>query len=82
MCTTNETVFCNKSRVAQTVITILEKGIFNNYPATKILCRPITGRRHQIRVHCSFLGHTIIGDYTYSNRRDVEPSRMYLHALR
>ncbi|ENN81116.1 hypothetical protein D910_02651 [Dendroctonus ponderosae] len=81
MCTDN-VVFCRNPRNAQTVITVLDEGIFANYPATKILCRIITGRRHQIRVHCSHLGHTIVGDYTYSNRKDVQPPRMYLHCIR
>lgn len=82
MCTTKEPLFCRNSREARTIIKSVEEGIFNNYPATKILCRPITGRRHQIRVHCSFLGHVIIGDYTYSNGKDVGPSRMFLHSMR
>ncbi|XP_066259008.1 RNA pseudouridylate synthase domain-containing protein 1-like [Euwallacea similis] len=82
MCAQQEALYCRNSRVAQTIITILEEGVFNNFPTTKILCRPISGRRHQIRVHCSSIGHTIVGDYTYSNRKDVTPARMYLHSLR
>ncbi|XP_050309661.1 RNA pseudouridylate synthase domain-containing protein 1-like [Anthonomus grandis grandis] len=73
---------CKLPRNAQTIITVLEVGFFNDYFATKVLCRPVTGRRHQIRVHCCHLGHTIVGDYTYSNRKDVYPTRMYLHSLR
>ncbi|MDD5673954.1 MAG: RluA family pseudouridine synthase [Chitinivibrionales bacterium] len=30
-----------------------------------IECRPITGRTHQIRVHCRHIGHTIVGDKLY-----------------
>jgi len=33
-------------------------------------------------VHCHALGHTIVGDWTYSSRRDVLPPRMFLHAHR
>ncbi|KAF9796951.1 hypothetical protein SFRURICE_012582 [Spodoptera frugiperda] len=40
------------------------------------------GRRHQLRVHCSAVGHTILGDYTYSGTKDSMPHRMYLHATR
>ncbi|CAH2987727.1 unnamed protein product [Chilo suppressalis] len=40
------------------------------------------GRRHQLRVHCSCIGHTILGDYTYSGRADHAPHRMFLHATR
>jgi 23S rRNA pseudouridine1911/1915/1917 synthase len=30
-----------------------------------------TGRTHQIRVHCAFIGHPIIGDPVYGSRRSV-----------
>lgn len=42
----------------------------------------LAGRRHQIRVHCDFIGHRIVGDFTYSNRRDILPFRMMLHSYR
>ncbi len=42
----------------------------------------ISGRSHQLRVHCLSKGHRIIGDYCYSNRTDVKPYRMMLHAYR
>lgn len=74
--------FYTKPKQSRSVIIVLEKGSFKNYPATKILILPITGRRHQIRAHCTHLGHTIVGDFTYSNKKDVEPNRMYLHSLR
>ncbi|KAG1687914.1 RNA pseudouridylate synthase domain-containing protein 1 [Nymphon striatum] len=41
-----------------------------------------TGRRHHLRVHCNYLGHTIVGDYTYSNSKDTLPHRMFLHAYK
>ncbi|XP_065165739.1 RNA pseudouridylate synthase domain-containing protein 1-like [Atheta coriaria] len=81
MCT-EDNIKCRNARNATTILTVLENGVCGNYPGTKVLIRPITGRRHQIRVHCAFLGHTIVGDYTYSNKRDVLPPRMFLHSLR
>jgi 23S rRNA-/tRNA-specific pseudouridylate synthase len=75
--------YCSpKTRTAKTHLVVLEKGVCYGYPATKVLLRPITGRRHQLRIHCHVLGHTIVGDYTYSNRKDVFPYRMFLHAFR
>ena len=71
-----------KSRPAQSKLLVLERGIYESYPATKVLLRPLTGRRHQLRVHCHTIGHTIVGDYTYSRRHDITPPRMFLHALR
>ena len=47
-----------------------------------VIMEPLTGRRHQLRVHCHSLGHTILGDYTYSDRSDTKPNRMYLHAYK
>lgn len=38
------------------------------------------GRTHQLRVHCSAIGHPIVGDFTYSQKRDSNPYRMMLHA--
>ena len=33
--------------------------------AALILCEPLTGRTHQIRVHLAHVGHPIIGDDLY-----------------
>jgi 23S rRNA pseudouridine1911/1915/1917 synthase len=40
---------------------------------------PITGRTHQIRVHCSAIGHPIIGDATYGQPSTLI-DRQALHA--
>jgi 23S rRNA pseudouridine1911/1915/1917 synthase len=34
-----------------------------------------TGRTHQIRVHCSYIGHPIVGDPFYGGRRREPPGR-------
>lgn len=42
---------------------------------------PITGRRHQIRVHLYSIGHPILGDTRYGNDRPVGGApRLMLHA--
>lgn len=81
MCTSDKE-YCVSPKTALTKILVLEKGSYDGKPATKILIKPMSGRRHQIRVHCHELGHTIVGDYTYSNRRDITPYRMFLHSLK
>lgn len=44
---------------------VLER--FENY--TYIECQLETGRTHQIRVHMASLGHPLLGDITYCNRK-------------
>lgn len=31
-----------------------------------VLCKPLTGRQHQLRVHLSYLGHPIVQDKLYN----------------
>jgi len=48
-----------------------------------LLCVPLTGRTHQIRVHLKHLGYPIIGDYTYGPRTlKAGIFRPMLHAYR
>jgi tRNA pseudouridine32 synthase/23S rRNA pseudouridine746 synthase len=43
---------------------------------------PVTGRRHQIRVHLYSIGHPVIGDTRYGELRPVGGApRLMLHAL-
>lgn len=71
-----------RGKAAQTNVKILEsfKG------ATLLQLNPITGRTHQIRVHCTYKGHPIIGDQKYGdpqcNRQAKEAGfdRLFLHA--
>ncbi|MEX0738116.1 MAG: RluA family pseudouridine synthase [Pseudohongiella sp.] len=51
--------------------------------ASLIEAMPVTGRTHQIRVHCQYAGHPIIGDskYTYDHRHSFTSVRhLNLHA--
>jgi 23S rRNA pseudouridine1911/1915/1917 synthase len=44
---------------------------------------PLTGRTHQIRLHCAFLKCPIVGDEVYGRKsHSVEISRHFLHAYR
>ncbi len=52
--------------------------------AAWVVCRPMTGRTHQIRLHMAGMGHPIIGDYRYGRRFrcGLYPHRHLLHARR
>lgn len=71
---------CENPKPCQTELTVLEYGLYDEDPVTKVLLQPLTGRTHQLRVHCSAIGHPIVGDFTYSSGADNAPYRMMLHA--
>jgi 23S rRNA pseudouridine1911/1915/1917 synthase len=44
---------------------------------------PLTGRTHQIRLHCAFLGCPIVGDKVYGRKSQaIQLDRHFLHAAR
>lgn len=47
-----------------------------------LLCKPLTGRTHQIRVHLNAIGHPILGDTLYGKCYSCTfvPKRLMLHA--
>ena len=47
--------------------------------SVRLLLKPVTGRTHQLRVHCAAMGFPIIGDGLYGNDEIKQP-RMLLHA--
>ncbi|EFC43000.1 predicted protein [Naegleria gruberi] len=57
---------------------ILSYGQVENKPVTKVLLRPLSGRKHQLRLHSLLLGHAIIGDEMYGENDGF--SRLMLHA--
>ena len=45
---------------------VLERG-----KVSKMELRPITGRTHQLRVHCAYMGFPILGDPQYGNEESM-----------
>ncbi len=58
----------------------------NYHGATLVRAFPVTGRTHQIRVHCKCKGHSIAGDPKYGDEdfdyslKDKGLKRLFLHA--
>lgn len=52
-----------EGKPSQTVFHVLERkdGL------TKLELQPVTGRTHQLRVHCSYMGYPILGDPQYGS---------------
>lgn len=47
---------------------------------TRVRLYPLTGRSHQLRVHCQALGHPILGDPLYATGAARDFPRLMLHA--
>ena len=72
------TITNKNSREAVTHFSVLER--FSGY--TYISCRLETGRTHQIRVHMSSKGHSIVGDKTYGIKDKFGLAGQLHHACR
>jgi 23S rRNA pseudouridine955/2504/2580 synthase len=72
----------DSGKFAKTGVKILE----SYQDATLLQVSPLTGRTHQLRVHCTYMGHPIFGDPKYgdaekNNRAKVMGfGRLFLHA--
>ena len=68
-----------RGKPSNTEFRVLDR--FNSYTLAEV--HPVTGRRHQIRVHFYSIGHAIVGDPCYGDK-DAQGSypRMMLHAQR
>lgn len=76
---------------AQTSIQVMERGYYQYkeetskeekvIPVTKVKLSPISGRRHQLRLHLKYIGHPIVGDFNYEDTY-TDTFRMMLHAYK
>jgi 23S rRNA-/tRNA-specific pseudouridylate synthase len=63
-----------KPKPSQTKLMVMDHGSRGeNLPFTRLRLVPLTGRTHQLRVHCAALGFPIIGDPTYSLYGEAAP---------
>jgi 23S rRNA pseudouridine1911/1915/1917 synthase len=59
------------------------KTIESFHKHTLLEFHPLTGRTHQIRLHCAFLKCPIVGDEVYGHKKSsIELDRHFLHAYR
>ncbi len=55
---------------------VTEFAVLDRREKTCLLAlRPVTGRTHQLRVHCAYMGFPILGDPQYGTRESQEYSR-------
>jgi tRNA pseudouridine32 synthase/23S rRNA pseudouridine746 synthase len=63
-----------QGKAAHTIFHV--KRYLDNHSFVELV--PLTGRSHQLRVHCQQLGHPIVGDSLYDG--DPSGDRLMLHA--
>lgn len=69
-------------------VALTEFGVQSQSTHLSLLdARPITGRTHQIRVHCAASGHPIVGDSKYGDEKGdaslaLSHRRLMLHAIK
>jgi len=56
--------------------------VWNDDEYSILVVRPITGRRHQIRVHLAWIGYPILGDPLFDKAGAVREGRTFLHSWR
>lgn len=66
------------SKPAKTHLYLEER--FNDYSLLR--CKLDTGRTHQIRVHCLYIKHPIVGDKTYGYKNTLDTNGQCLHAYK
>jgi tRNA pseudouridine32 synthase/23S rRNA pseudouridine746 synthase len=79
----------NSGKPAQTKIIAKKRGYYHykeektglnkSIPVTLVNLSPVSGRRHQLRVHLKYIGHPIVGDFNYEEVY-TDTFRMMLHA--
>ncbi|KAL3657983.1 hypothetical protein V7S43_017032 [Phytophthora oleae] len=69
------------AKQSTTICFVLGHAMYEGEPVSKVLLRPLNGRRHQLRLHLAHHGFPIAGDVTYGSQEDEAP-RMMLHAWR
>jgi tRNA pseudouridine32 synthase/23S rRNA pseudouridine746 synthase/23S rRNA pseudouridine1911/1915/1917 synthase len=57
-------------------------SLFDDGESVVVRADPVTGRRHQIRVHLAWVGHAIVGDPLFLRKTDPPQPRTYLHSFR
>ncbi len=77
----NKNENCVNPQDAITKVKLLEYGTYKGKDCTKVLIQPVSGKRHQIRVHLKHAGYPIVGDLTYGID-DFDSYRTMLHSYK
>ena len=67
---------------AQTLWKVRGRGTFEGVAVSWLELNPLTGRTHQLRVHCAHMGWPILGDPVYGDRSAARHSLAVVGAIR
>jgi tRNA pseudouridine32 synthase/23S rRNA pseudouridine746 synthase len=67
-------LIARRPKMSTTRFRILSHEYWMGHPVTRIELIPITGRTHQLRVHCAAIGHPILGDPAYGYCGEAHPN--------
>ena len=65
---------------SQTRWRVLGRGTYEGKPVAWLALEPLTGRTHQLRVHCASMGWPIVGDAVYGTAAPGGETPLHLHA--
>ena len=66
---------------ATTIISPIQSYTWHEEAFTFVECQPLTGRKHQIRLHLEKIGCPIFGDPKYGRKSTLQGRGMYLTAI-
>mmetsp|Transcript_24970 Transcript_24970/g.52856 ORF Transcript_24970/g.52856 Transcript_24970/m.52856 type:complete len:494 (-) Transcript_24970:479-1960(-) len=67
-------LIAKKPKPSTTNIRILSHEKWMGHSVTRVELIPVTGRTHQLRVHCAAIGHPILGDPAYGFCGEAHPN--------
>ncbi|KAL3807774.1 hypothetical protein ACHAXA_000327 [Cyclostephanos tholiformis] len=67
-------LIAKRPKPSTTRFRILSHESWMGHPVTRVELMPITGRTHQLRVHCAAMGHPILGDPAYGLYGEAHPN--------
>ena len=67
-------------KAALTELTVVSRERWRGVEVTWVDLHPVTGRSHQLRLHCAHWGHPILGDTLYQGDAAAAFPRLMLHA--
>jgi 23S rRNA-/tRNA-specific pseudouridylate synthase len=83
----NDPLALDNTKTAEAIskFKVLSYGTYHNYDVTLLAARIITGRRHQLRLQCEYMGHPIVGDILhygneYNKQNAYDADRVMLHS--